>query len=78
MSIKRISRRRVVAPIVEYVDEEPLATRKTNTDDRQTQGKASIPQNKATVPNNKASVPTNKAPLFTNRSGGTTKSSPKR
>lgn len=67
MSIKRISRRRVVAPIVEYVDEEPLATRKTNTDDRQTQGKASIPTNKATVPNNKATVPTNKAAVPTTK-----------
>lgn len=27
MSIKRISRRRVAAPVTEYVDEEPLATR---------------------------------------------------
>ena len=38
MSIKRISRRRVVAPIVQYVDKDSLATtkegRKTPQDDR--------------------------------------------
>ena len=61
MSIKRISRRRVVAPIVEHVDKESLATtkegRKTPQDNRHAPGKG---PNEITVSLNKASVPTNK------------------
>ena len=72
MSIKRISRRRVVAPVVEYVDKESLATkegRKTPQDDRHAPGRgpsspdptrAGVPTTKATIPINKFTPPTDK------------------
>ena len=49
MSIKRISRRRVAAPVTEYVNE---------VEDARAGGNVVT---KATTPNNKASVPTNKS-----------------
>ena len=68
MSIKRISRRRVVAPIVEHLDKESLATtkegRKTPQDDRHAPGRGpswSHDPLRASVPINKASVPTTKS-----------------
>ena len=69
MSIKRISRRRVAAPIVEHVHEEQLSAttkegRKTPQDDRHAPGRGpswSHDPLRASVPINKASVPTTKS-----------------
>jgi len=65
MSIKRISRRRVAAPVMEYLDEKPLATTIAEPDDVRAGGdvvvKASVPTNKATVPNNKSTIPNDKS-----------------
>lgn len=65
MSIKRISRRRVAAPVMEYLDEEPLATTIAEPDDVRAGGdvvtKASVPTNKASVPANKSTVPANRS-----------------
>ena len=78
MSIKRISRRRVVAPIAEYVHEELLATnkegRKTSQDERHGpdrhapgKGPSSSDALKASVPINKFTPPTNRAAVPINR-----------
>ena len=75
MSIKRISRKRVVAPLAQHVEEEPLGTqasRRTVTDQKHGADNCQIVKSspdtaRTTVPNDKASVPTNKSTVPANR-----------